>query len=830
MRKGMKSLVLTKNDRFDSSISGIKASGLREFLNVTPDFIVLSADFFDQFLGLGHDFLSNSTEVFTFLATYFQKKDTKRIIVRSSSTSEQISDRGRYLSESCYPNVKSIRSSTKKIFLDFVKRRSDESRIALIFQIYKSPKVQGHLSNERRVHSSRNNWLLEREIVNEGNIKYEIFKVDNSLSTYSFKSNICLNYASVVHKLKCLAFTLSKNRERFHLEWLWDGTRLWILQVDIEENSKRGSKPGKDWMDTYKKRGFIIPKSPEVKVFETLDSATRDWHKINCTKTFLECGLPHWNFYVLENELVIKELSRGVVHESLREDLGLILTHPVTIRSDVMPGGVSMLPRTDTVTDVDSAEQFLISSAKRLLSNGHKPQDICFIVHHFIISTSGALSYAKPNLGRVRIDSTWGIVEGLYFHPHDSYEVILNDNSIKKKLRCKTKYIDVNGKGLWQSKKAGTYYDWKSSLTDGDIHEIANYTQTLSDHLNRPLTVMFFVNKAKGFPNVLPWFYSDTEIPDSKSNNPSTIFTERIETITTRKDFESIKKRVGTNKTGKKRLRINLNTEIVRDSALIDEIADFAKNENFVVHLEGSILSHPYYVFQSREVDVRCIDPLEPTYQHKEFHKLVRDKIPVKIRDNQEQVVALKVKSEELLSLLKEKAVEEALELYWSEGNDDSVEELADILEVVQSSCRAFGISFDELQKIATAKREKRGGFDEGLVLVATQENSLFQFLRGNKQLFEDEGPDFDVRLKKSLKFFQLGDYNNFKSLTEVDHIYLPYLNNFSRLSHKFRYRLSQGEFNAITIEYGEKGILMSMENLDLTDLPDQLRLFRKSN
>ena len=68
-------------------------------------------------------------------------------------------------------------------------------------------------------------------------------------------------------------------------------------------------------------------------------------------------------------------------------------------------------------------------------------------------------------------------------------------------------------------------------------------------------------------------------------------------------------------------------------------------------------------------------------------------------------------------------AVEEALELYWSKGNDDSVEELADILEVIQGTCKAFGITFEELQSIANNKKDKRGGFDEGILLVATQEN-----------------------------------------------------------------------------------------------------------
>ena len=42
---------------------------------------------------------------------------------------------------------------------------------------------------------------------------------------------------------------------------------------------------------------------------------------------------------------------------------------------------------------------------------------------------------------------------------------------------------------------------------------------------------------------------------------------------------------------------------------------------------------------------------------------------------------------------------------------DKSIEEMADVLEVLFAICEARGYSVDELMKVREEKREKRGGF-----------------------------------------------------------------------------------------------------------------------
>jgi predicted house-cleaning noncanonical NTP pyrophosphatase (MazG superfamily) len=78
-----------------------------------------------------------------------------------------------------------------------------------------------------------------------------------------------------------------------------------------------------------------------------------------------------------------------------------------------------------------------------------------------------------------------------------------------------------------------------------------------------------------------------------------------------------------------------------------------------------------------------------------------------------------------LIELLKAKAVEEALELQASPDQKNLLEELADILEIVRSIANVIKTPISEIEKIANMKREERGGFEEGVYLRETEENSL---------------------------------------------------------------------------------------------------------
>ena len=87
--------------------------------------------------------------------------------------------------------------------------------------------------------------------------------------------------------------------------------------------------------------------------------------------------------------------------------------------------------------------------------------------------------------------------------------------------------------------------------------------------------------------------------------------------------------------------------------------------------------------------------------------KLVRDKIPqIIIADGRTPIVRT-LSDEEYLSELDRKLNEEVAEYQ----ADKSLEEIADVLEVLLAICEDRGHSVDELIEVRDKKREKRGGF-----------------------------------------------------------------------------------------------------------------------
>ena len=89
--------------------------------------------------------------------------------------------------------------------------------------------------------------------------------------------------------------------------------------------------------------------------------------------------------------------------------------------------------------------------------------------------------------------------------------------------------------------------------------------------------------------------------------------------------------------------------------------------------------------------------------------KLVRDKIPGIIKADGKNPITRVLTDEEYLDELDKKLNEEVAEYQ----SDKSLEEMADVLEVLFAICEARGHSIEELMEIKQAKQDKRGGFKD---------------------------------------------------------------------------------------------------------------------
>ena len=89
--------------------------------------------------------------------------------------------------------------------------------------------------------------------------------------------------------------------------------------------------------------------------------------------------------------------------------------------------------------------------------------------------------------------------------------------------------------------------------------------------------------------------------------------------------------------------------------------------------------------------------------------KLVRDKIPEIIRADGKVPVTRILSEGEYLQELDSKLNEEVAEYQ----SDKSIEEMADVLEVLFAICEARGYSIEQLMEVKQKKQDKRGGFKE---------------------------------------------------------------------------------------------------------------------
>ena len=97
-----------------------------------------------------------------------------------------------------------------------------------------------------------------------------------------------------------------------------------------------------------------------------------------------------------------------------------------------------------------------------------------------------------------------------------------------------------------------------------------------------------------------------------------------------------------------------------------------------------------------------------------EYDKLIRDNIPDIIEKSGKRCETRNVSGEELYRYLDKKLDEEIAEFRESRNP----EEIADIIEVLFALSTFIGKTEEEILKIRDHKRDERGGFKKGIVLI----------------------------------------------------------------------------------------------------------------
>ena len=421
-------------------------------------------------------------------------------------------------------------------------------------------------------------------------------------------------------------------------------------------------------------------------------------------------------------------------------DLEQLTSRPLILRTD----GVNlprekreMLPRSEELRSKEAAIDWLNNKFRPVIRKlGLAESDVVLIGHHFIPSVASAWAGVEPGKRWVRIEALWGIPESLYWHSHDTFEVDVEkadlgaffkpdrEYPIRARMRFKGTFIAPDPTGAWVHRQTKAPFDWAPTITSKEwLFEIATTTRRICEHLGKPVEVMWFVDTHPGATHhrVLPWYHSvpdSTDVPVRAPRKKIRMSQERF--LRNQKDWTDLQEAV---KAGLRIERVVVepnDPNLVRNLDFAQELGALARQHEIVVVLAGGILSHAYHALRRTGASVECIDLFGATEEKAEYNKLVRDNVPAQIADRGEHFEIVRLEGDALISALRRKLVEEALEALDANAGTDLVGELADVQEVVKAIAKAIQVSPQDLEEERQRKIKKRGGFKQGYLLLTT--------------------------------------------------------------------------------------------------------------
>ena len=441
-------------------------------------------------------------------------------------------------------------------------------------------------------------------------------------------------------------------------------------------------------------------------------------------------------FFVLDDPGTIRSILSGSISDGLVGDLVELTKRPLMIRtdgSDIPKAQREMLPRSDELRTRADATNWLQGKFRdQIIANSLQDCALCLIAHHFIPSAAAAWARAEPGNRLVRIESLWGLPEGLYWYSHDTFEVDTKDTkeyddanqySINPRLRYKGTFIFSDVSGKWVPYNTAEPFDWRKSIRKYEwLREIAKTTRNIADHDGRATNVMWFIDnddRATTHP-VLPWYHEKSELGEPKAAPRRKLKIASDFDIRTASDWQDLQAKI---RSGARVERIMLepnDPELIRNQEFAKALGQFAAKNKIVIELAGGVLSHAYYMLQRHGAQVECIDLFGAGEEIVEYNKLVRDKIPSVIRRKGESVEVVRLKGDALLTALRQKLVEESFEALDAKSFDELIGELADVQEVIDGICEALPASRQQVDAEQVDKRERRGGFRQGFMLEKT--------------------------------------------------------------------------------------------------------------
>lgn len=139
------------------------------------------------------------------------------------------------------------------------------------------------------------------------------------------------------------------------------------------------------------------------------------------------------------------------------------------------------------------------------------------------------------------------------------------------------------------------------------------------------------------------------------------------------------------------------------------------------------------------------------------YNKLIRDKIPEKLRNIHKAFEIRKLDEDEFQKALLEKLKEESSGVANAQSREELIGELADLQAVMDEVKKNQGISLEEMDAVIKSNQDKKGGFDEKIWLIWSEDDG-YKSNEGSN-LTEKPIPELSAEAKS----FKLGKYRHYK-------------------------------------------------------------------
>jgi predicted house-cleaning noncanonical NTP pyrophosphatase (MazG superfamily) len=683
----------------------------------TPPFVLIPASFAESaeqnpFAGLTKEEIDR---LWSFCREHSQ------LILRSSIIGETIWDRGTY--ESAV--VPAFQENTMLDELWSVAQRviasAEGHQIAFVLQEYRTPVFYGEFGNLLRISKTRDHWEINAISESAGahrtsiNTQRDVAADPTQALAGNINPTIARSFGSIAAWIN--NELLLGVPSRVNCEWVFDGDKVLIVQLDEEGPDFGGVNPLQVRIPV-----MLKPLEQESRYLrQPTTEELRLWDKLIVVEQLTTGGAavkPTLFFLPLED---IAGQDTHVVREQLTEDFAnQIGPDEIIIRTSVRSGKpkITNLPKTEGLTPPEAAD-WCLEQVQKIAENGRDPADFAFVAHRFIASRASAWVRCEPDSPNVEIHVNWGLADALQYYAYDKVDVHVPTNNVSYYPDYKSYFIMPNSDGSWRHERVKNEVARSQCISRAEVLDVASRSLEICKGLGEACHIMWFIGCVydDGTRFNLPWYWTKIH---NQSSNPERVPPKTI-TVRNIQELDNARERIDE----ARHSAIDLcptDLDLMRDTSFLEEVAKVSIEKNAPVILAGSPLAHAYYQLQKNGCSVISKGERLHTRVRNAatMGKLVRDKIPDRIKESKETGVTKVMPDAQVNRFLVSKLVEEALEYREASTPMHRLEELADAFEIICALVEKNGSSIQELFDKADKKREKAGGFREGVVLIET--------------------------------------------------------------------------------------------------------------